>query len=106
MRAGEVMRTRCSVLNKVLDLPELGDTDALEVHDRAARLDEVAGDGRADGQAVALELFVLDDERLELAFGRSDLIQLGEVELAELLDVDRPAVLWKARRKRAGQLRG
>lgn len=47
----------------------------------------------ADREALALELFVLDDERLHLAFRGRHLVQLVEVELAELLDVDGPAVV-------------
>jgi len=90
---GKEGRTARRLLDVALDLPELAEANALEVHDGARRLDDVTLELGADREAVALELFVLDDERLHLALRGRHLVQLAEVELAELLDVDGAAVL-------------
>ena len=90
---GKEGRTARRLLDVALDLPELAEANALEVHDGARRLDDVTLELGADREAVALELFVLDDERLHLALRGRHLVQLAEVELAELLDVDGTAVL-------------
>lgn len=74
-------------------LPEGGDADVLEVHDGARGFDELAAVGGADGETLALELFVLDDEFLDLAFWGGDLVERPEVEFAELLDVDGATVV-------------
>lgn len=56
------------LLNVGRDLPELRDTDVLEIHDGARSLDELALVSRADGETLSLELFVLDNKLLDLAF--------------------------------------
>lgn len=83
------------LLYVVLDFPELRDADAVEVHDGARGLDHLAivSQRRAHRQPFSLKLLVLDDEALKLSFGRRDLIQLVQVEVAELFDVDRSTVL-------------
>jgi hypothetical protein len=102
-----VLGNAAGLLDERLDVPELGDGDAGEVHDGAGRVDDeaVGAHGGADGEAVAEEALVLDDEALDLPLGRRDGVELLDVDLAELLDVDRPAVLRPspsgARRKAA-----
>lgn len=67
--------------------------DAFQVHDRAACLEQRAGFPRTCGQARVRHFFVLHDEILQHAFGCRDLVHGGEVDLAELFDVDWSAVL-------------
>ena len=67
--------------------------DAFEVHDAAARLEELAGFARAGGEAGVGELFVLGDEVLKHAILVGDLVHGVEVDFAELLNVDRATVL-------------
>lgn len=80
------------LLNVSGDLPELRDTDVLKVHDGAGSLDELLLVSGADGKTFSLELFVLDDELLDLTFWSGDLVKSLEIELAELLNVDRTTV--------------
>lgn len=77
------------------DFPELAHADVLEIHDRAARLNKLASLVGAHGQSFSLELLILDDELLQLAFRRGDLIQCLDVQLSQLLNVQRPAILEK-----------
>lgn len=58
------------LLNVAGHLPELGDADVLEIHDGARGLYELSLGGRADGETLSLELFVFDDELLDLALWR------------------------------------
>lgn len=59
-----------SLLDVTGNFPELGDTDVLEVHDGARRLNKMTFVGSAHRQPLALELLVLDDELLQLPFRR------------------------------------
>jgi hypothetical protein len=71
----------------------LADADALQVHDCARGLEEVAGFAGAGGEAGVGHLFVFADEVLNHAFLRGDLSEGGEVDIAELLDVEWAAIL-------------
>ena len=53
----------------------------------------MAAGGGTCGKTLGEELFVFDDEPLDLAFRGSDVVEGLNVELAEPLDVDRPTVL-------------
>jgi hypothetical protein len=80
-------------LHKVLDLVKGAQSNALQVHNRATRLDEVSSELRANRKTVPLELLVLDDERLHLSFRGGDFVELVQVQLAELFNIERAAVL-------------
>jgi hypothetical protein len=69
------------------------DTDALQIEDAARCLEEVARLAGAGGKTRVRHLLVLADQVLDHAFLRRDLVERGEVDLAELLDVDWAAVL-------------
>ena len=75
---------------------DAGDTDALEVHDGAASLEQLTSLARASGQAGVGELLVLGHEVLQHALGGGDLVHSVKVDLAQLLDVDRSAILFQA----------
>jgi len=77
-----------------VDGGHLGDADALEVHDGAARLEELAGLARAGRQAWVGYLLVLDGEVLQHALSGRDLVHGGQVDVAHLLDIDWAAILW------------
>lgn len=88
-----VLAQDAGLLDIVEHLGRLGDADALEIHDGAARLEEdarLAGAGREAGVGDAL---VLDREVGQHALGRGDLVHGCEINVAELLDVDGPAIL-------------
>jgi hypothetical protein len=81
------------LLDVSVDGGDLGEADALEVHDCAAGFEEVAGLARAGGEAGVGYFFVLDGEVLEHALLGGDFVHGCEVALAELLDVDGAAIL-------------
>lgn len=65
----------------------------MEVKNGARGLDKGADLGRAGRETVTEELLVLVNETLELTLLGGDLVQGGNVELAELLNVDGAALL-------------
>jgi hypothetical protein len=89
----------------------LGNTDALEVHDCARSLEQVARLAGACGQTRVGHLLVLADEVLDHTLLAGDLLEGGEVDLAELLDVEGAAILQNpgqhanARQGKAGRSR-
>jgi hypothetical protein len=88
-----VLRDRRDGLQVAVDGGGLGDTDALQVKDGARGLEEVAGLARAGGQTGVGHLFVFADEVLHHALLAGDFAESSEVDVAELLDVERAAVL-------------
>lgn len=88
-----VLRDAGGGLQVAVDGAEHADADALEVHDGARRLEQVAGLAGARGQARVGHLLVLDHQVLQHALVRRDLVHGVQVDLAQLLDVQRPAVL-------------
>jgi hypothetical protein len=109
-----VLTYRARVPHVVLDFPELAHADPVEVHDGAARLNELPLELGTDRQPLAQKLFILDlaipigvrvgelaththvntyRKVLEHALLRGDFVELLDVDFAELLDVDGPAVL-------------
>lgn len=79
-----------------VDTAGFAKTDALEVHDGAARLEEVTGKTGAGGEAWVSHFFVLADKVGEHAVGSCDFIHCSQVDLAELFNVDGTAVLGRA----------
>lgn len=88
-----VLRDGGGHLDVAVDGWRLGDADALEVHDCAEGLDQVAGLARAGWETWVAGLFVLDGEVLEHALLAGDLVHGWEIDVAELLDVDWAAIL-------------
>lgn len=86
--------------NVILDLVERADPSPVQVHDRATRLDQVTLSVGTRGQTLTQKLFVLADEVLELTFLGGECVELVDIELAELFDVDRSAVLRGSRGSR------
>lgn len=76
-------------------LGNLGQGDALEVHDGAARLEEVAGLAGAGGQTGVSHTLVFDGKIGEHAVGGRDLVHGIQVNAAEGLDVNGAAILVK-----------
>lgn len=73
---------------------DAGDTDALQVHDGAASLEQLTSLAGAGGQTGVGKLLILGHEVLEHALAGGDLVHGIEVNLAQLLDVDRTAILF------------
>ena len=69
------------------------DANTLEVHDGARSLEQVSGLARTGGQTRVGHLLVLHDKVGQHALVGGDLAHGVEVDLAELLNVERPAVL-------------
>lgn len=69
------------------------DANTLEVHDGARSLEKVTGLARAGGQTGVGHLLVLYDKVRQHALVGGDLAHGVEVDLAELLDVERSAIL-------------
>lgn len=76
-----------------VDRGGLAEADALEVHDGAAGLEEVAGLAGACRQAGVGDALVLDGQVGQHALRGGDLVHGGNVDLAKLLDVDWAAIL-------------
>lgn len=89
-----VLRDLGGLADVAVDGGDAGDADALQVHDGAAGLEELAGLAGAGGQTGVGHLLVLGDEVLQHALGGGDLVHGIEVDLAQLLDVDGTAILW------------
>lgn len=88
-----VLRHGRCLLDVRVHLGNLGDTDALEVHDGAASLEELAGLARAGGQTRVGEALVLNGEVGQHALGRGDLVHRGQVDATHLLNIDRTTIL-------------
>lgn len=88
-----VLRNLGGGLHISKDRAGVADTNTLQVHDGAARLEQVAGLARASRQARVGDLFVFADEVLEHAVLGRDLVHGVEVDLAELFNVDAAAIL-------------
>lgn len=89
-----VLRDLGGLADVAVNRGDAGDADALQVHDGAASLEELAGLAGAGGQTGVGQLLVLGDQVLQHALGGGDLVHGIEVDLAQLLDVDRTAILW------------
>ena len=88
-----VLRDGRGFLDVAVNGANVGQTDALEVHDGARGFEEVTGHAGAGGEARVGDLFVFNDKVLEHAFFRGDFVHGGQVDLAELFDVEGAAVL-------------
>jgi len=88
-----VLRNTGRLSDIAVDGRDVGQTDALKVHDCAASLEEVARFARAGGQTWVRDLLVLNDEVLEHALFRGDLVHGVQINLAKLLDVERTSIL-------------
>ncbi len=88
-----VLRDGGGLLDVAVHGADAAEADAFQVHDGAAGLEQGAGFAGAGGQARVGDLFVFDDEVLQHAFGRRDLVHGVEVDFAELFDIDWSAVL-------------
>lgn len=69
------------------------DAYAFQIHDAAAGLEQLAGLARAGRQPGVRELFVLAHQVLQHALGGCDFVHGVEIDLAQLLNVDRAAIL-------------
>ncbi len=88
-----VLRDGRGLLDVAVDGTDFADAHALEVHDRAAGFEQGAGFARAAGEAGVGDFFVFHDQVLQHAFGRRDFVHGGQIDLAELFDVDGSSVL-------------
>ena len=88
-----VLAERADLLDVAKDRGRLHEADALEVHDAAASLEEVAALAAARREARVGEALVFDGEVRQHALLGRDLGHGGEVDGAELLDVDGAAIL-------------
>jgi hypothetical protein len=95
-----VLSDSTSGRNVILDLVERADPSPVQVHDCATRLNQVTLSVGTRGQTLTQKLFVLADEVLELTFLGGERVELVDIELAELFDVDRSAVLRGSRGSR------
>lgn len=77
---------------------KVGQGDALEVQDRAERLDGVSHRPRGRRHPRLQRPFVFPDQPLQQPVLRRDGIERFEVQLAELLNVDRTTVLKKEKK--------
>ncbi len=98
-----VLRDGGGLLDVAVHGADAAEADAFQVHDGAAGLEQGAGFAGTCGQARVGDLFVFDDEVLQHAFGRRDLVHGVEVDFAELFDVDGSAVLVGSVSKRGGE---
>lgn len=89
-----VLRDVGGLLDVPVDGWHTGDAHTLQVHNGAAGLEELAGLARASGQTWVSQLLVLRHQVLQHAVGSGDLVHLVQVDLAQLLDVDRAAILF------------
>lgn len=88
-----VLRDVGGLFHVSVDGGDVGDADALEVHDCAAGFHQAAGLTRAGGETGVGELFVFADQVLQHPLGGGDLVHGIEVNLAQLFDVDGTAIL-------------
>lgn len=100
LKAGWAQKTHVVVLPNVrrgrdivLDLVERADARIVQVQNGARRLNKLALFLAACGETRLEELFVLVYEVVQLPVGVGERGNLAHVELAQLLDVDRSAVL-------------
>ena len=75
-----------------LTLVKTADPGIMQVQDRTTRLDQLSLLCRTSRETILLKLFVLMDEMLDLSFLRGQRVELVDVELSQLLDVDRSSV--------------
>lgn len=88
-----VLRDVGGLLDVSVDGGNAGDTNALEIHNCAAGLEQLAGLARACGQTGVGQLLVFGNQVLQHTVGSGDFVHLVQVDLAELLDVDGAAIL-------------
>lgn len=88
-----VLRNGRSLTDVRVDRGDLGQGDALEIHDGAAGLEQASGLARAGGQARVGKAFVLDGKVRKHALAGGDLVHGVQVNATKGLDVDGTAVL-------------
>lgn len=82
------------LLDVAEDLARVAEADAVEVHDGARRLEQVARLARARGQPRVRHLLVLDGQVGQHVLILNAFVLHGaEIDLAKLLDIDRSSVL-------------
>lgn len=89
-----VLRDVGGLLDVAVDGRHTGDAHALQVHDGATGLKQLAGLARASRQAGVGQLLILAHQVLQHAVGSGDLVHLVQVDLAQLLDVDGATILF------------
>lgn len=89
-----VLRDARGLTNIPIHRRDTCDTDALQVHDGAAGLEQLACLPRAGGQSGVSKLLVLSDEVLQHALGGGDFVHGVKIDLAQFLDVDRSSILF------------
>ena len=91
-----VLPDRRSLHDVVLDAVEVGERDALQVQDRAERLDWVPDLARGSGHARGQRALVLADQSLQQSLLRRGGVERFDVQLAKTLNVDRATILKTA----------
>lgn len=81
-----------------VNLGNLGDGNALEIHDGAACLEEVAGLAGAGRKTGIGDALVLDSEVQEHAISAGDLVHGGQINTTKGLDVDGSSILYEERK--------
>ena len=88
-----VLRDGRSLTNVSVHGRDVGDPDALQVHDCAAGFHQTVGLARTGGQAGVRQLLVFTDQVLQHSLTGGDLVHGVEVDLAQFFDVDGSAIL-------------
>ena len=88
-----VLADRGRLEDVVLDAVKIGQRHALQVQDRAERLDGVPDRAPGRGHALARGPLVLADQPVQQPLLRRDRVQRLDVQLSELLNVNRSSVL-------------
>ena len=91
-----VLRDGRSLTNVSVHGRDVGDPDALQVHDCAAGFHQTVGLARTGGQAGVRQLLVFTDQVLQHSLTGGDLVHGVEVDLAQFFDVDGSAILTTA----------
>ena len=73
---------------------DFADPHTLEIHYCAASFEELTGLARTSWKARVGELLILDGEVLEHAFGGRDFVHSGEIDVAQLFDIDWSPILF------------
>jgi hypothetical protein len=88
-----VLRYGGGLLNVAVDRGDLGETNALKIHDGTAGLEKRTGLARTSWETWVGELLIFDGKVLEHALRGGDFVHGVQVDVAELLDVDWTSIL-------------
>lgn len=88
-----VLRDDGDLADVVVDRGDLGQCDALEIHDAAAGFKQGAGLARAGRETRVRDTLILDGQVREHALSGGDLVHGVQVNSTESLNVQRTAIL-------------